>query len=192
MKHERETIIRQGQEIFRIKGYHATGVSTILKECGISKGTFYNYFQSKEQFALEALSNYSEQMKKLIKTYMSFASMSPAKRLKRYFEQLIKINNQEGATNGCLLMNFMVELAGNRSAFALATKQEFEKWISLLAPTIEKAQENREITNAYTSKQIAEFMYIHLYGDFARMKSVKSTILMEAQLRMVFELLEQK
>lgn len=191
MKHKRETIVQQGQEIFRHNGYHATGVSDILNACGISKGTFYNYFNSKEEFAIQTLENYSEQIQKLIITYMSFTSMTAAKRLKRYFEQLIKINKKEGSTSGCLLMNFMVELSGNESAFAEATKKEFEQWISLLAPTVEEAQSNKEITKAFPPKQVAAFIYLHLYGDFARMKYTKSTNQMESQLRMVFELLEQ-
>lgn len=190
MKHKRETILKQGQEIFRHYGYHATGVSTILEECGISKGTFYNYFNSKEEFAIEALQSYSGQIQKLIKTYIGFTSMPASKRLKRYFEQLVKINKKEGSTSGCLLMNFMVELSGNDLSFEQATKQEFEKWINLLSPTIEEAQTNKEITNAFPPKQIAKFMYLNVFGHFAQMKMIKSTNQMESQIRMVFELLK--
>ena len=189
MKHRRENIIQKGQEIFRKNGYHATGVSTILTECGISKGTFYNYFSSKDEFAKETLKIYSGQIQKLINTYMGFYSMSPTKRLKRYFEQLIKINVQEGADKGCLLMNFMVELAGDDSSFSELAHEEFTNWINLLIPTIEEAQEKKEMTKSYSARQIASFLYLHLYGDFARMKTTRSVNQMETQQKMVFELL---
>lgn len=187
MKHSREGIISQGREIFRKYGYHATGVSTILEECGISKGTFYNYFESKEAFALESLRNYSSQIQKLITTYMGFTTMSPSKRIKRYFEQLIKINEQEGSDKGCLLMNFMVEMGGSETSFAKHTSEEFSKWIDLLAPTIEEAQNNKEITNSYPAKQIATFLYLQFYGLFANMKANQSTNRMKSLLNMTFD-----
>lgn len=190
MKHLREDIIQTGQELFREHGYHATGVSAILEACDISKGTFYNYFNSKEEFALECLTNYSSQIQKLLKTYLGFTSMSPTKRLKRYFDQLVKINAKEGANRGCLLMNFMVELAGQDSIFQKQTEEEFSIWIDLITPTIEEAQRAKEITNAYPAKQIAHYLYLHVFGDFARMKTIHSTNQLERQLKMVFDFIK--
>ncbi|PTF65858.1 TetR family transcriptional regulator [Staphylococcus cohnii] len=38
--------------LFAVKGYHATKVSDIVAESGVSQGTFYWYFKSKEEIAL--------------------------------------------------------------------------------------------------------------------------------------------
>lgn len=42
-------IIETGAKLFSTKGYRNTTVNDILKEVGIAKGTFYHYFQSKEE-----------------------------------------------------------------------------------------------------------------------------------------------
>lgn len=42
--------------LFHLKGYHATGLSQILKESGAPKGSLYYHFPNgKEQLALEAI-----------------------------------------------------------------------------------------------------------------------------------------
>lgn len=189
MKHNKSDIILIGQDLFRKYGYHATGVSLILKQCSISKGTFYNYFESKEEYAVCVIKSYSQQIQKLIQTYMGFQSMSAVKRLKRYFEQLARINQGEGASLGCLLMNFMTELAGQDDLIARVTLQEFDKWIYLLIPTIEEAQQKKQITQKYSSKQIALFIYTHQFGEFSTMKSSRSVAKMNTSILLLFELL---
>lgn len=189
MKHHRKDIIAKGQELIRKNGYHATGVAEILTDCGISKGTFYNYFENKEDFALACLKNYSSQIKKLIDTYMSFTSQQPSKRLFRYFEQLIKINQKEGAENGCLLMNLATEMGGNSHAISHCARVEFDDWIHLLVPTIEQAQKQGELTDNISANVMARMIYYEIFGGFVEMKATQSTNRMQHQLENLFRLL---
>jgi len=189
MKHKREDIISKGQEIFRKNGYHATGVSEILSSCGISKGTFYNYFENKEEFGIACLKSYSSQVSKLIGTYTGFTSQTASKRLLRYFEQLIKINQKEGSNNGCLLMNFATELAGNETNMANVVRDEFAGWIRQLTPTVEEAQRQGEISDKLSASVIARMLYYEIYGGFVEMKALHSTNRMQHQLESMFRLL---
>ena len=54
-KHNIEDIIDKGSELFRKKGYNNVGINEILKECDIPKGSFYNFFETKEEFAEKVL-----------------------------------------------------------------------------------------------------------------------------------------
>ena len=40
------------------QGYHGTGLQEILDAVNIPKGSFYNYFWSKENFGAEAIQHY--------------------------------------------------------------------------------------------------------------------------------------
>lgn len=51
----RNQLLQSGLELFATKGYHATKVSDIVKKSAVSQGTFYWYFSSKEEIALEIL-----------------------------------------------------------------------------------------------------------------------------------------
>lgn len=47
-------LIDTAEELFRTRGYHQTSVSDIVKNIGVAQGTFYYYFETKED-VLEAI-----------------------------------------------------------------------------------------------------------------------------------------
>ncbi len=55
----REKIIEAAYVRFYQHGYNGTSVQNIVDMVGVQKGTFYNYFKSKERLALEALKYYA-------------------------------------------------------------------------------------------------------------------------------------
>ncbi|KJJ40274.1 TetR family transcriptional regulator [Bacillus subtilis] len=58
MKEKEKLIIETALKLFAQKGYNATSVQEIAKECKISKGAFYIYFPSKEALLLSMLNYY--------------------------------------------------------------------------------------------------------------------------------------
>jgi len=51
----RERIIANATELFAAKGYHGTTIDEIVQATGIAKGTFYIYFDSKEELLVEVI-----------------------------------------------------------------------------------------------------------------------------------------
>lgn len=49
----RAALLGKAAEVFRDKGYYGASVSEISRRCGLSQGTFYQYFHNKEQIFLE-------------------------------------------------------------------------------------------------------------------------------------------
>ncbi|WP_096189616.1 TetR/AcrR family transcriptional regulator [Evansella halocellulosilytica] len=49
-------IMEAAIKLFSTKGYDATSINDIVSECGISKGSFYSYFKSKNTLLFETLS----------------------------------------------------------------------------------------------------------------------------------------
>jgi len=52
---KKELILNTALKLFAEKGYHATSISSIAKDAGISKGLMYNYFESKETLLNEII-----------------------------------------------------------------------------------------------------------------------------------------
>lgn len=59
-------IMRAAMELFATNGFHATTISSIAKEAGISKGLLYNYFESKEELIKAIIYSGLENLDKLI------------------------------------------------------------------------------------------------------------------------------
>ena len=53
-----DALLDKGMGLLWSKGYNATSVNDIVKEAGIPKGSFYFYFESKEDFAVKAIDRY--------------------------------------------------------------------------------------------------------------------------------------
>ena len=51
-------------QLFIDKGFHATSINDIIEYSGISKGTFYNYFSSKNELIIELFKTNYKQLEK--------------------------------------------------------------------------------------------------------------------------------
>ena len=54
-KNTREKLIFTAINLFQEKGFHAVGLDYILSEANLTKSTFYNHFESRDELALEAV-----------------------------------------------------------------------------------------------------------------------------------------
>ena len=94
-REERRAQIKQAAlQLFATKGYENTKVSTIVQSVNVSQGTFYWYFASKEECAIEMLDEGRAQMIALIqKGYrtQSFAIQDAIASTQTMFEHIFKV-----------------------------------------------------------------------------------------------------
>ena len=57
MKDRKQHVINKAHQLFIDKGFQATSIQDILDYSGISKGTFYNYFSSKNELIIAIFTN---------------------------------------------------------------------------------------------------------------------------------------
>ncbi len=58
----RERLIQAGLDLFHRHGIHPVGLDRIISKAGVTKTTFYNYFESKENFACAVLDRFGEEV----------------------------------------------------------------------------------------------------------------------------------
>ena len=51
----RQRLIDTAFELFSRQGFHAVGLENVLREVGVSKQTFYNHFESRDELVLQVL-----------------------------------------------------------------------------------------------------------------------------------------
>jgi len=61
MKNRKHQVLLTAQKLFIEKGFAATSVQDIINESKISKGTFYNYFSSKNECIISIIENAKEE-----------------------------------------------------------------------------------------------------------------------------------
>jgi AcrR family transcriptional regulator len=62
MNDKQMQLIQAGIKLFARKGYYYTSIQEIAAEAGVSKGSFYIYFESKEEFIVKAFRHFYNQL----------------------------------------------------------------------------------------------------------------------------------
>ncbi len=72
-------VINTSINLFHHFGFHMVGVDRIVKECGIPKATFYNYFHSKERFIEICLIVQKERLKEKVVSIAEYGKDASAR-----------------------------------------------------------------------------------------------------------------
>jgi AcrR family transcriptional regulator len=62
MNDRKQHVLKMAHQLFIEKGFQATSIQDILDYSGISKGTFYNYFSSKNELLITLLKNINQKL----------------------------------------------------------------------------------------------------------------------------------
>jgi TetR/AcrR family transcriptional repressor of nem operon len=60
--HTKQLLLTTGSQMLTEHGYHGTGIKQVLDAVGVPKGSFYNFFPSKEAYVASIIHHYGEQV----------------------------------------------------------------------------------------------------------------------------------
>lgn len=186
-KHNIEDIIDKGTELFRKKGYNNVGINEILKACEIPKGSFYNFFETKEDFAEKVIDKYGVDSLKMISDALTDQSVSPLNRLRQFYLMLIDFNEKDGFDAGCLVNNLSVEVGGFIPGISKAAEKNFKVMVREIANCVREGQEQGELIDTMPAEDIAEYMHAGIFGAFSRMKVNRDRVYLDKWFKMTFE-----
>ncbi len=112
-EHVRESLIQAGIEQLSTHGYHGTGIKQILDQVGVPKGSFYNFFGSKEAFVAEIIEHYSHGYLGQVKEYVAGAGkdISPVNQLTFIYRYSLDQYKQADFKQSCLIGSMAAEIS---------------------------------------------------------------------------------
>ncbi|ACE84517.1 TetR/AcrR family transcriptional regulator [Cellvibrio japonicus] len=169
---KKEHILDEGLKVMATRGYNGTSIQDIVSAADVPKGSFYTYFKSKEDFALEALEKVTEERLRHNRHLLGNRSVPPLERLTRYFQENIGgcENNLNG---GCFIGNMCQEMAESSEAIRLKVRQMLRNNTQAIEDLLEEARLDGKLTTNLSSQVIAEFMFNAWEGTLMRMKATK-------------------
>jgi AcrR family transcriptional regulator len=87
----REKLIDKGRELFGTFGLKKTSIEDLVRAAGISKGSFYSFFDSKEELYLEIIESLEEEIRKQIIDKLSIKSPITKEALKSFILEGLRI-----------------------------------------------------------------------------------------------------
>lgn len=144
------------------EGYGSTAVDRICERAGVSKGSFYHFFKSKEDLGLAALEDYFRQGVLEIGSGAYRSLTDPVERGLGYLDHVESVAKTHWA-QGCLLGTFAVDLGERHPRIRRRVGEMFDEIAAdianMLAPFGDPAGES-----ALTPKELAEQFLVTLEG----------------------------
>jgi TetR/AcrR family transcriptional repressor of nem operon len=112
-------------------GYSATRVDDVISKAGLSKGSFYHFFDSKESLGLAAMEHYYADRVGRLAAGTFAAETDPLRRAHGFLEHASNVVTDLWKT-GCLLANLAADAAGASRAVSNALKKRTSELRALL------------------------------------------------------------
>ena len=170
----RDHLITSALQTLHRQGFNGTAVQDITDAAGLPKGSFYNYFESKEALALEVIDRFGTGRTALAGV-LSDESISPVERLRRYFASVVTGYAAHNYERGCLLGNFSTELADQSRVIRDRLSSNFAAWSRPIETCIRDGQKAGEISRDMDARVLADFLLNSLEGAMLRTKVEKDS-----------------
>ena len=182
----RAHLIEVGLERMRKHGYGATGLQEILHQAGVPKGSFYHHFGSKEEFAAAVLERYGTLNAEHCSAFLGNTRQPPLKRLRLYFEDLIRRAGQSSAIPGCLVGDLSLEVADVSPLLQKQLSSGFAHWQSEVASVLREAVQKGNLPRSTKPEPLAGFLLNSWEGVLLRSQADKSDAPLKDFLHFVF------
>ncbi len=134
----RQHILDIGYTIIAGKGFSSVGLNEILKTAGVPKGSFYHYFESKEQYGQALLEDYFANYLAGIDELLQADAASGRERLMRYWQRwLDKQCSAACLEQKCLVVKLSAEVADLSDAMRITLRDGTDQIVARLAALIE-------------------------------------------------------
>ncbi len=182
---KKDLILCRGLEVMQTQGYNGTSVKDIVDAAKVPKGSFYNYFDSKESFAVEVIDKAAKENFEAACKILRTTEQPPLQRLDTFF----KTNADNACENefkiGCFLGNMCQEMAANCETIRLKIKSVLGDTTRLIEEVLLEAQGLGQIEATLDTAIVAEFLFNAWEGALMRMKASKCKEPLDAFLAML-------
>ena len=192
LKHEikADYLLEKGIEILWSKGYNATSVNDIVMAAGVPKGSFYFYFDSKEDFAVKAIEKYFEEHFIPAQKILDNNAVSPKQRLLDFYRYRCNILKDEmDCKMGCLACNIGNEMSEHSENIRIKILEKETLALAEISAVVEQAQECGEIDPSLDPQDLVAFLEDAGKGAMISMKEMKSSYPVDNFMSMVHRVL---
>jgi len=192
-RHESKTkILNAALHVIRAKGYSATRIEDICEAAGLTKGSFFHHFDSKEALALAAADYWSEVTSQFFASAPYHGPTDPLDRLLAYIDFRQSILQGDLPDFTCLIGTMVQEVYDTHPALRDACNRSITGHAATLVHDIQAALSQRGMHPDWTPESLALYTQATIQGAFILAKAQHSSEIAAtsiAHLRRYIELL---
>ncbi len=171
-RHESKTrILNAALQVIRSKGYSATRIEDVCEAAGLTKGSFFHHFSTKEELGIAAADYWSEVTSALFASAPYHAPADPLERVLAYVDFRKALLRGKLAEFTCLVGTMTQEVYGTHPAIREACQASISGHAGTLVPDIDAAMQKYGVQGDWTAESLALFMQAAIQGAFILAKA---------------------
>jgi TetR/AcrR family transcriptional repressor of nem operon len=171
-QHEsRIKILDAALDVFRAKGYSATRVEDICAAAGLTKGSFFHHFKTKEELAIEAAGRWTDVTGAVFRNADYHQPADPVDRLLGYIEFRKVLLRGSLAEYTCLLGTLVQEIYDTNPTIRQACEASLSHHVDMLLPDIEAAKALHAPGAGWSAESLGLHMQAVIQGAFIMAKA---------------------
>ncbi|MBX3385713.1 MAG: TetR/AcrR family transcriptional regulator [Phycisphaeraceae bacterium] len=136
----KERILHAARRLFHEQGFHATGMSTILREADVNSGTLYHFFPGKSALLVGVLQLYTALLRPIIIDPVEARSADPVERIFILLENYRDGMAAQDFRMGCPIGNLALEVADDDPQAREWIARNFDGWTAAVREWLEQAR----------------------------------------------------
>jgi TetR/AcrR family transcriptional regulator, transcriptional repressor for nem operon len=161
----RDKLLDAAQRLMLAKGYPATTVDEICEAARLTKGSFFHYFDSKEDLAKALLDRYAPSGPPSGQRSLSMKERDPLERVFDYVDFWARYHDGPHGRSGCLLGNFAQELSDTHPKIRSMCAKRFDEWSAIFKRSLDEARMKHRPGVPLDTQVIAEHFIAVLEGS---------------------------
>ena len=189
LEQTKQDLLEVGLSLFEQKGFNATGIQEIATSAGIPKGSFYNYFASKDDFGV-AVINYYTKFNTEIWLNLLTATTEKENSYEALSSAFLAITEKYRCSEvkkGCLLGNLAAEISDASEKCRMALETSVNTYKTILAERILLGQQYGKVRQDLPAQRLADLIWDCWQGSLLRMKIEKSVEPIKHDLELLFK-----
>ncbi len=161
-------------KVVRTKGYNATRVEDVCAEAGVTKGSFFHHFKSKDDLALAALERWKESTTAFFGNAPYHRAADPLDRVLAYLEFRKSILIGELPEFTCFVGTMVQEIYATNPQLRAGCESSIFGHAQRLEADLEQAIQKYGVAQPVTARSLALYVQCTIQGSFILAKAAVS------------------
>ncbi|MCI0394737.1 MAG: TetR/AcrR family transcriptional regulator [Chloroflexi bacterium] len=179
----KENLLDAAISLMLAKGYTATGVEEICQQAGVTKGSFFYYFKSKDDLAKAALNRFWQFQVQTLSQGPFNNLADPLAQALGYLDFFIALAGDPETPKSCLIGNLTQELAYTHPDIRANCEEIFAYHARQFQQMLDEAREKYAPASQLDTKSLAEYFLSVYEGSLILAKARQEPRILEENLR---------
>jgi len=179
----KERLLDAAERLMLAKGFSATTVDEICEASKLTKGSFFHYFQNKEELGRDVLERFCRRQQDRLMAAPFHQKRDPLERVEGMLEFMIQMSEEPGAPQGCLLGTFSQELSATYPQIRACCADQFQVWARRLQKDLDESKAKYAPRSSVDIRSLSEHFIAVLEGSLIVAKAKQDPKVVAESLR---------